>query len=101
MFMVHDSFFIYEIKDTKMKHIDFTPCVVCSRHISFDVDADGKLHNIEFTGGCPGNTHGVAVLCEGADAADTVRRLRGIDCRGRGTSCPDQLAQAVAGAIAD
>ncbi len=49
----------------------------------------------QFTGGCPGNTHGVAVLCEGADAVETVARLRGIDCRGRGTSCPDQLATAI------
>ncbi len=77
------------------KRVDFAPCGVCSKRINFEIDADGKLHNIEFTGGCPGNTHGVAVLCEGADAVETVARLRGIDCRGRGTSCPDQLATAI------
>ncbi len=83
-----------------VKHVDFTPCGVCSKRINFEIDAEGKLHNIEFTGGCPGNTHGVAVLCEGADAVETVARLRGIDCRGRGTSCPDQLAVAIADALA-
>jgi len=77
------------------KRVDFAPCGVCSKRINFEIDADGKLHNIEFTGGCPGNAHGVAVLCEGADAVETVARLRGIDCRGRGTSCPDQLATAI------
>ena len=78
-----------------VKHVDFTPCGVCSKRINFEIDAEGKLHNVGFTGGCPGNTHGVDILCEGADAAETVARLRGIDCRGRGTSCPDQLAQAI------
>ncbi len=78
-----------------VKHVDFTPCGVCSKRINFEIDAEGKLHNVGFTGGCPGNTHGVAILCEGADAAETIARLRGIDCRGRGTSCPDQLAQAI------
>lgn len=82
-----------------MKHFTFSPKGVCSQKIDFDIDADGCLRNVRFTGGCPGNTFGVATLCEGASAADVVARLEGIDCRGRGTSCPDQLARAIRSGI--
>lgn len=67
---------------------------VCSREINFDVQ-DNKLHNVRFVGGCPGNTVGVCSLVEGMDVDEAIRRLKGIDCRGKGTSCPDQLAIAL------
>ena len=60
----------------------------CSRAIDFDV-VDGKVTNTKFTMGCMGNTQGVASLVE------VIKRLKGIDCGGRGTSCPDQLAKAL------
>ncbi len=66
----------------------------CSRAINFDIK-DGKLTNVSFVGGCHGNTQGVAALVEGMDAGEAVRRLKGIDCNGKGTSCPDQLARAI------
>ncbi len=66
---------------------------VCASEISFDL-VDGILHNVKFTGGCRGNTQGVAALAEGMKAEDVILRCRGIDCHG-GQSCPDQLAQAV------
>ena len=72
---------------------------VCSRSILFELE-DGKLHNVHFEGGCHGNTQGLAALAEGMDAAELVKRLEGTDCRGRGTSCPDQLAKAVKEALA-
>ncbi|MBQ7291832.1 MAG: TIGR03905 family TSCPD domain-containing protein [Clostridia bacterium] len=71
---------------------------VCSRSISFEIE-DGKMHNVRFEGGCHGNTQGLAALAEGMDASDLVKRLEGTDCRGRGTSCPDQLAKAVKEAL--
>ena len=71
---------------------------VCSRSISFEIE-DGKMHNVRFEGGCHGNTQGLAALAEGMDASDLVQRLEGTDCRGRGTSCPDQLAKAVKEAL--
>ena len=71
---------------------------VCSRSISFEIE-DGKMHNVRFEGGCHGNTLGLAALAEGMDASDLVKRLEGTDCRGRGTSCPDQLAKAVKEAL--
>ena len=75
------------------QHITYTPAGVCAREISFDL-VDGIIHNVTFTGGCAGNTRGVALLAEGMPAADVVKRLRGVDCHG-GFSCPDQLAQAI------
>ena len=72
----------------------FQPSGVCSAQIDFDLE-DGIVKNVTFTRGCSGNTQGVSALCDGMKAEDIVKRLEGIDCRGRGTSCPDQLAQAV------
>lgn len=66
----------------------------CSREISFDVDGN-TVKNVRFVMGCQGNTTGVARLVEGMDIDEAISRLEGIDCSGRGTSCPDQLAQAL------
>ena len=66
----------------------YTTKGTCSRFIDFDVE-DNKVTNVRFTMGCNGNTQGVAALVEG------IKRLKGIDCNGRGTSCPDQLAIAL------
>lgn len=66
----------------------------CSREISFDV-VDNKVTNVMFLGGCSGNTQGVAALVEGMDVNEAIKRMDGIDCAGRGTSCPDQLAKAL------
>ena len=67
---------------------------VCARNISFDI-VDGKVTDVRFEGGCGGNTQGVARLVEGMDAKEVVRRLEGIRCGFKGTSCPDQLATAI------
>lgn len=67
---------------------------VCSRQINFDI-IDGKLHNVEFIGGCPGNLLAIGKLVEGKDAKEIADSLLGNDCRGRGTSCADQLAKAI------
>ena len=77
----------------------YSPRRVCSRQITFDLE-DGRLHNIRFVGGCPGNLSAISKLLEGADAAETVRLLKGNDCGGRGTSCADQLALAIEAALA-
>ena len=66
----------------------------CSREISFDV-VYNKVTNVRFLGGCSGNTQGVAALVEGMDVNEAIKRMDGIDCAGRGTSCPDQLAKAL------
>ena len=71
----------------------------CSRQIFFDLE-DGKVHNVRFVQGCSGNTQGVAALVEGMDADEAIRRLKGIQCGPRPTSCPDQLARALEQALA-
>ena len=81
-----------------MERISYIPKGVCSKMINVDVD-DGVIKNIEFVGGCPGNTVGVSKLCVGRKVDEVIKILSGIDCRGRGTSCPDQLAQALKAAI--
>lgn len=70
----------------------------CSREIYFDID-DGKVKNVRFVMGCQGNTTGISRLVEGMSVKESIARLEGIDCNGRGTSCPDQLAQALKEAI--
>ena len=67
----------------------------CSRQILFDVDAENKMHNVRFIGGCGGNLQGIARLVEGKDIDEVASILAGIRCKGN-TSCPDQLAKAIA-----
>jgi uncharacterized protein (TIGR03905 family) len=69
---------------------------VCSRAITFDIEGD-TIKEVKFLGGCQGNTQGVAALVKGMNIQEAISRLEGIDCGGRGTSCPDQLAQALKG----
>ena len=66
----------------------------CSRKINFSVE-DGKVGKVKFDGGCNGNGKGVAALVEGMDVAEAIRRMEGIKCGMKNTSCPDQLAQAL------
>ncbi|MCH5220536.1 MAG: TIGR03905 family TSCPD domain-containing protein [Muribaculaceae bacterium] len=72
---------------------------VCSRSIEFEIDGDGILHNLSFDGGCQGNTGGISALAEGRPAREVMKCLRGIDCKGRGTSCPDNLSRAIEEAL--
>lgn len=72
---------------------------VCSQAIYFDVDEDHKVHNVQFEGGCNGNTKGIAALVEGMDASEVISRLEGIQCGFKNTSCPDQLSQALKQAL--
>lgn len=71
---------------------------VCSQKIEFNI-VDNKVTNVQFWGGCNGNTQGVARLVEGMDVNEAISRLDGIQCGFRGTSCPDQLAKALKQAI--
>ena len=73
----------------------YRPKGVCSMQIKFEIDERGVVNNIRFLGGCNGNTQGVATLANGRKADELIALLKGIDCGGRGTSCPDQLAKAI------
>ncbi len=67
---------------------------VCSSAVEFEVQ-DGILKNVNFVGGCDGNTTGIGNLVEGMDIHEVIRRLDGVRCGMRPTSCPDQLASAL------
>ena len=82
-----------------MRQFSYTPKGVCTMQIHFELDENEIVHNVKFLGGCPGNTVGLAMLAEGQNARELMVKLQGIDCRGRGTSCPDQLAKALAKAL--
>ena len=66
----------------------------CSRVINFEIK-EGIIESLEYVGGCHGNTQGIAKLVVGMKVDDVIERLSGVDCGGRGTSCPDQLARAL------
>lgn len=82
-----------------MKQIVYHTKGVCSREIHLEIEGD-RIAACAFVGGCHGNTQGVAALVTGMKVEDAIAKLEGIDCRGRGTSCPDQLAKALKEAIA-
>ena len=77
-----------------MAKFSYTPRGVCSAKIDFEIE-NGIVKNLVFTRGCNGNTQGISKLVEGMNVDDVINRLKGTDCGGRGTSCPDQLARAL------
>lgn len=79
-----------------MKHITFSPKGVCSRKMDIDIE-DGIITAVKITGGCAGNTQGVSALLVGMKVEEAIRRLSGIRCGFKPTSCPDQLAKALEG----
>ena len=78
-----------------IRSTSFATCgVTCSTQINLQTEGD-IIRRVEIVKGCDGNTKGVARLCEGRKIQDVISMLEGIDCKGRGTSCPDQLARAL------
>ena len=78
----------------------YTTRGTCSRKINFDLE-DGIVKNVNFVGGCNGNTKGISQLVDGMQAEDVIKKLEGTQCGFRDTSCPDQLARALKAALAD
>ena len=73
---------------------DFSPSGVCSTKVEFELD-NNIVRNVRFQGGCNGNPKAIAALAEGMTADQLKERLLGITCGFKGTSCSDQLAQAL------
>lgn len=69
---------------------------VCSKEIQFEIK-DTKIENVSFLGGCAGNLLGIAQLVKGMEVEEAIQKLKGIPCRTKETSCPDQLAHALIG----
>ena len=77
-----------------MEKFSYTPKGVCSRRIDIEFDED-KIVSVKYSGGCAGNTQGVAALVAGMSIDEAIARLSGIKCGFKSTSCPDQLATAL------
>ncbi|AWZ49177.1 TIGR03905 family protein [Clostridiaceae bacterium 14S0207] len=72
----------------------YKPTGVCAKEIQFDIK-DGKITKVSFIGGCEGNLKGLSSLLEGMNVDEAIKRLEGINCHNKGTSCPDQFAHAL------
>lgn len=72
----------------------YKPQGVCSTEIIIDIEND-IIENLQVIGGCHGNLQGIASLVKGMRVDEVILKIKGIDCRGRGTSCPDQIANAL------
>ena len=78
----------------KENHVRYQTQGTCSTAIDVEVK-DGIIESVKFIGGCNGNTQGVSALVKGMPVDEAIRRLKGIKCGFRPTSCPDQLARAL------
>ena len=78
-----------------MEKITYATSGVCSRQINIELDGD-VITAVRFVGGCSGNTQGVARLLVGMTVDEAIARLDGIKCGFKSTSCPDQVAKALA-----
>jgi uncharacterized protein (TIGR03905 family) len=81
-----------------MESIVYKTKGTCSSQISVSIE-DGIVKSVKFTYGCDGNLQAICNLVEGMPVGEVIKRLKGIDCKGRGTSCHDQLARALEGTI--
>ena len=77
---------------------EYIPKGVCSKQINLEVE-DGIVIKLEVIGGCNGNLQGISKLVEGMRVEEVIKRLKGINCNLKGTSCPDQIARALDGII--
>ena len=73
---------------------------ICAKKIEFELNDEKIIENARFEGGCAGNAQGVARLVTGMSADDAIKKLKGINCGSKGTSCPDQLSAALEQAVA-
>ena len=78
-----------------MKKVSYVTSGTCSKLIDLEVDDDNRISNVSFTGGCNGNLQGICSLVKGMDIDEVERKLKGIRCGSKNTSCPDQLCKAI------
>lgn len=90
---------IFRKKEKFMKY-SYRTKGVCAQAINFEIE-DGKIYNVSFLGGCNGNLKAISKLIEGMECEKVISLLRGNDCRGRGTSCADQLTIAIENAMGE
>jgi len=79
----------------KTKHIQYATQGTCSKMIDVTADEHDVIQQVFFLGGCNGNLQGICQLVRGQHIDDVVRKIDGIRCGAKGTSCPDQLCRAL------
>lgn len=82
-----------------MKTLTYETHGTCAKFINIAIDDNGLVADVEFIGGCNGNTTGISQLVRGMKAKDVAKRLEGIRCGFKNTSCPDQLSRALRQAV--
>ena len=84
------------VKDELVEGVRYVTAVpsekVCSNKIDIEI-VDGVIQKVVYTRGCEGNAKGIGALVKDMNVEEAIRRLEGITCGKRGTSCPDQLAK--------
>lgn len=78
-----------------MKELIYETQGTCSKAIKVVLNDDNVVEDVQFAGGCAGNTSGISSLVRGMKAEDVIKKLRGIRCGFKNTSCPDQLSYAI------
>lgn len=73
---------------------EYDPKGICATKIIFDIE-DNIIKSFFIKNGCDGNHNGIKSLITGMNIDDVIKKLEGIDCNGKGTSCPDQIAKAL------
>lgn len=74
---------------------EYDPKGVCSRHYKFDISDDNRINSVTILGGCNGNLQGIRNLITGMDIDTVIEKFEGVNCNGKGTSCPDQISKAL------
>lgn len=74
--------------------LSYKPRGVCSQLMDIEVE-NGRIVDVQITGGCDGNLKGISRLIKGMEVEDAIARMEGIRCGRKPSSCPDQLAQAL------
>ena len=93
---VYSTFVLDSITPDKTRIVEYVPDKrVCAKLFHIEIDKHNVIKKVVYTGGCKGNGSGVSTLLEGLKVKDAIKKLDGIPCGKRGTSCPDQIAQAL------
>lgn len=82
-----------------MKNINYKTSGTCSREINIVLDDNDIIQSVNISGGCQGNLAGISKILVGMEAAHVIERFEGVRCGSKNTSCPDQIAKALKGAL--
>ena len=74
---------------------EYNPKGVCSKHYTFDIDENDIIKSLKVEGGCEGNLSGISKIVVGMHIDNVIKAFEGTDCHQKGTSCPDQISEAL------